>query len=129
VSTDTSRPATSGDDWFRPGTHSLWLYTREGRGEPALVSVYEWEIAGLRGILIEGAWGDLHELKGSEEAWDVDHQMLCQETIAQDELSVQYFAELVAGGHMLRIGDMPPIGKYAETPLPHAMQQEPVAPT
>ena len=43
MSVDHSQPVTSGEDWFQPGTHSLWLYTREGRGEPALVSVYEWE--------------------------------------------------------------------------------------
>jgi len=82
-------------------------------------------ISGLRGVLIEGAWGDLHELKTDEATWDVDHKMLSQETIAQDELSVQYFAELVALGQMLRIGPMPPVGKYAETPVPHSIQLEP----
>jgi hypothetical protein len=129
VNTDRSQPATSGEDWFRPGTHSLWLYIREGQGEPALVSVYEWEIADLRGVLVEGAWGDLNELKDGKEAWDVDHQMLCRETIAQDELSVQYFAELVALGQLLRIGEMPPVGKYAETPLRPAIQPEPATTT
>jgi hypothetical protein len=114
VSTDRSQPATSGEDWFRPGTHSLWLYTREGRGEPALVAVYEWEIAGLRGITVDDTWGTLRELTEGESDWNADHQMLCKEATRQQKLSVQYFAELVATGHMLRIGEMPPVGKYAE---------------
>jgi len=114
VSADSSQPATSGEDWFRPGTHSLWLYTREGRGEPALIAVYEWENAGLRGVAIDDAWGTFRELTGSEEDWDPDHKMLRQETSCQEELSVQYFAELVAAGQMLRIGEMPPVGRYAQ---------------
>jgi len=79
-----------------------------------LVSVYEWEIAGLRGVAIEGTWGDLGELKRSNGDWDVDHEMLYKEASCQEELSVQYFAELVAHGQMLRIGEMPPVGRYAE---------------
>lgn len=79
-----------------------------------MVSVYEWEIAGLRGVAIDDAWGTFRELTGSEEDWDADHKMLRQETSCQEELSVQYFAELVALGQMLRVGEMPPVGKYAE---------------
>lgn len=117
MSTESSLPSTDGDDWFRPGTHSLWLYDREDRGKPALVAVYEWEIAGLRGVYIEATWGDLNELEASNGEWDTDYTMLCQEAREQEQLATLAFAELVAGGTMRRIGTMPPVGDFTESPI------------
>ena len=113
----SSQPPTSDEDWFQPGTHSLWLYDREGRGTPALLAVYEWELAGLRGVHIEGAWGDLRELKASKGEWDVDYTMLHDEVMEQEQLHSLAFAELVAIGHMRRIGVMPQIEGFTESPI------------
>ncbi len=103
-------------EWFQPGTHSLWLHDREGRGVPALVAVFEWEIEGLRGVSIQGAWGDLVELKAAGEDWDVDYTMLHDECMDQEQLDVLTFAELVRGGHLKRIGVMPPINGFDAPP-------------
>jgi hypothetical protein len=117
MSVSTSLPATAGQEWFQPGTHSLWAYDREGRGKPALVVVYEWEEAGLRGVYIEGAWGDLRDLSGPKTEWDSDYTMLDRETIEQEELNPLEFARLVAGGHMHRIGAMPLVVGFDQPPI------------
>lgn len=113
----SSQTTADGEDWFQPGTHSLWLYDRKGEGTPALLAVYAWEIAGLRGVYIEGAWGDLHELKASKGEWDVDYTMLHDEVMEQQQLHSLAFAELVATGHMHRIGAMPPTEGFTESPI------------
>ncbi len=102
-----SRPPTNVEDWFQPDTHSLWAYDRDGDGIPILVAVYEWETAGLRGVHIERAWGDLLELKDAGGEWDADYEMFHSEVIQQEQLGSRQFAELVADGHMHRIGRLP----------------------
>lgn len=113
----SSQMPTNDGDWFQPGTHSLWLYDREGRGKPALLAVYEWEMAGLRGVYIENVWGDLLELSDSKDDWDPDYTMLRGEVIAQEQLNPLEFAQLIATGHLHRIGSMPQIEGYIEPPF------------
>jgi hypothetical protein len=125
MSGDASTSPGGGGCWFQRGTHSLWLYDREGRGQPALLAVYEWELAGLRGVCIEAAWGDLGELKSAKGDWDVDYKMLLGEVIEQEQLSPLHFAELVATGHMHRIGAMPRVDGFSESPIGLEKEREP----
>lgn len=116
MSASGSQMPTDDGSWFQPDTYSLWAWDRGGEGKPALIAVYEWERAGLRGVYFIGAWGDLGELGASREVWDTDYTMLQSEVIQQEHMNSLAFAELIATGHMHRIGSMPSIEGYMEPP-------------
>lgn len=81
-----------------------------------LIAVYEWEMAGLRGVDIMGIWGDISELEAPKDKWNPDYRTLRYEANEQKELHPAEFARLILSGHMHRIGPMPQLKGYTGVP-------------
>jgi hypothetical protein len=104
-------PAMAEDaDWLEPGKYSVWAYLREDeQDEPILFAAYEWEDAGLRAIRVDCVW--LHE-EEEEKRWE-EHPEFNQ---ISGGVEAAVFAGMVRSGKVIRIGAMPPLGRYAEPP-------------
>lgn len=96
-------------DWLQPGAYSVWAYERDGENEPILFVAYEWETAGLRAVRVDCVW--LHEDE-PEHDWEKFPEF---EQISGG-VEAASFARLVEQGKVHRIGILPAIGRYAESP-------------
>lgn len=107
---DDAGQSPSGRDAFQPGSYSVWAYFREGDGdEPVLFTAYEWEIGGLRGVRVDCMW-----LFEEESMQDWEKHPDCEKISGGMEAA--QFARLVESERVHRIGVMPSIGRFAESP-------------
>lgn len=95
-------------DWLEPGRYSVWAYLRDG-DEPILFAAYEWEDAGLCAVRVDCVW--LHEDE-PEKNWATHTEF----NHVSGGVEAAVFARMVSSGKVVRIGTMPAIGRYAESP-------------
>jgi hypothetical protein len=108
--------AAKSEEWFRPGTYSVWAYDREGEGTPVFLVLYEWEIASLRGVQLCGAMGSLLDVESPKEEWDTDYKTLRDEVMDPSDMASLQLAQLIYNGNLHRIGPMPRLEGYREPP-------------
>lgn len=112
------------EDWFQPNTYSVWVYSPRLADEtdaellqtPLFLVLFEWEIAGLRGVALSGAWGDLPDLAKPQNEWHVEYASLLQELCVPEQMTSLQLAELIALGQLQRLGEMPKWGEFKEPP-------------
>jgi hypothetical protein len=112
------------DDWFRPNTYSVWAYNPgladEADAEllqtPVFLVLFEWEIAGLRGVHLGGAWGALPDLAKPQDEWNPHYSSLLEELCVPEQMTSLQLAEHIALGHLRRLGEMPKWGEFKEPP-------------
>jgi len=97
-------------EWFTPGSYSVWVFVRDGSREPILVVAYEWTAAGLCAVRSECVW--LSEEDDPNIRWE-DYPEFEQISGGVEAAS---FASLIEQGKVIRVGVMPPIGRWAEPP-------------
>lgn len=99
----------SGRDWLEPGTFSVWVWDRsEGDKLPIFCLFEEWEVAGLRGLIMVAAFSSLDLLyRSSEQELDADYGMAAQTIVQPESLGPREIAELVAKRDLIRVGRMP----------------------
>ena len=103
----SSQDESQSAPWFQANTYSVWAFERDNN-EPILVVAYEWERAGLRAIRADCAWLHQDESKPWESYPEFDQ--------ISDGVDAAVFASLIAAGRLHRIGQLPPIGRYAHPP-------------
>jgi hypothetical protein len=110
------------EDWFQPNTYSVWAYSprladetdAEMLQKPLFLVLFEWEIAGLRGVALSGAWGDLHDLAKPQTEWHTHYGSLIEELCVPEQMTSLQLAELIALGQLQRLGEMPKWGEFKE---------------
>jgi hypothetical protein len=109
------QPLETGD-WFQAGTYSLWIFhlTEPEAGDELLV-LFEWEIAGLRGLLLHDIWVNADELKEPNEA---RARSLERELAEPSRFAPLPLAQAIADGDLHRIGRMPAIEGFTAPPYP-----------
>jgi hypothetical protein len=127
----------SSGDWFEPRTYSVWVFkdpSSDEETDPApivLFVLFEWEIAGLRGVELRKIYGSLSDLLRPEEERDTEYRSLSKELAMPEWFQGVRLAELIDQGHLQRLGSMPQWGEFSTLPeelLPLAQRKSATPP-
>src|ERR1700688_45981 len=111
-----TQPLTGQEQWYQPGTYSVWAYDRYGEGQPILLVLYTWEVLGLRGLYLASALGELLDVEKPKAEWDGDYTTLRNEVMEPSQMTSLQLIQLIRAGNLHFIGLMPKLDRYKNPP-------------